>query len=104
MLQILIERPTAGTGDVDSAQKQYRAAARRYPNVAGRLKVRFCGSDEEREAKLAKAEVFMAWRLPTPDLARRPPHLKWIQLTGPGLDHLMPPDSLPPRVTFPKCT
>jgi len=104
MLQILIERPTAGTGDVDSAQKQYRAAARRYPNVAGRLKVGFCGSDEEREAKLAKAEVFMAWRFLTPDLARRAPHLKWIQLTGAGVEHLMPLDWLPPGVILTNCS
>src|SRR5260370_736903 len=85
MLRVLIERPSVGTGDLNSAQKQFRAAARQYPDVARKLKVEFCGSDEERETKLAKAEVFVAWRFPTGDLARRGPQLKWIQLTGAGV-------------------
>jgi len=71
MLRVLIERPSVGTGDANSGQKQYRAVARNFPDVTRQLKVEFCGSDEEREARLAKAEVFVAWRFPTADLARR---------------------------------
>jgi phosphoglycerate dehydrogenase-like enzyme len=104
MLRALIERPTAGTGDLASAQRQFRAAARRYPDVARKLKIEFCGSDEERETKLATAEVFVAWRFPTADLARRAPRLKWIQLTGAGIEHLMPLDWLPAGMVLTNCS
>ena len=104
MLRVLIERPTTGTGDRDSASAQYRAIAKTYPDIARRLRVDFCASDEEREAKLAKAEVFVAWRFPKADLARRAPHLKWIQLTGAGVEHLMPLDWLPPGVSLTNCS
>ena len=104
MLRALIERPTAGTGDLASAQRQFRAAARRYPDVARKLKIEFCGSDEERETKLATAEVFVAWRFPTADLARRAPRLKWIQLTGAGVEHLMPLDWLPAGMVLTNCS
>jgi len=104
MLRVLIERPSVGTGDLNSAQKQFRAAARQYPDVARKLKVEFCGSDEERETKLANAEVFVAWRFPTGDLARRGPQLKWIQLTGAGVEHLMPLDWLPAGTVLTNCS
>jgi phosphoglycerate dehydrogenase-like enzyme len=104
MLRVLLERPSVGTGDVDSSQKQFRAALRRHPDLTGKLKVSFCASDEEREAKLAKAEVFVAWRFPTKGLARRAPHLKWIQLTGAGVEHLMPLDWLPAGAQLTNCS
>jgi phosphoglycerate dehydrogenase-like enzyme len=104
MLRVLIERPSVGTGDANTGQKQYRAVARNYPDVTRQLKVEFCGSDEERESKLAKAEVFVAWRFPTADLARRAPHLKWIQLTGAGVEHLMPLTWLPAGAMLTNCS
>lgn len=104
MLRVLIERPSVGTGDLNSSQKQFRAAARKHPDVARKLRVEFCGSDAEREAKLARAEVFVAWRFPTSDLARRAPLLKWIQLTGAGVEHLMPLDWLPAGTALTNCS
>ena len=95
MLRVLIERPSVGTGDASSSQKHFRAALKKHPGLARELKVEFCGSDEEREAKLRNAEVFVAWQFPTKDLARRAPGLKWIQLTGAGVEHLLPLDWLP---------
>ena len=104
MLRVLIERPSIATGDVNSAQRQFREAARRYPEVVRKMTLTFCGSDEEREKGLASAEVFVAWRFPKENLARRAPHLKWIQLTGAGVEHLMPLNWLPPGVALSNCS
>ena len=90
MLRVLVERPSVATGDVNSGKKQFREVSRRYPDVVRKMKIAFCGSDEEREKGLASAEVFVAWRFPKENLAARAPHLKWIQLTGAGVEHLMP--------------
>ncbi len=104
MLRVLIERPSVATGDAKSGQRDFRAVARRYPEAVRRMKLTFCGSDEERERGLADAEVFVAWRFPKEDLGRRAPHLKWIQLTGAGVEHLMPMDWLPPGVALTNCS
>ena len=95
MLRVLIERPSVATGDVNSGKKQFHDVSRRYPDVVRKMKITFCGSDEEREKGLASAEVFVAWRFPKENLAMRAPNLKWIQLTGAGVEHLMPLDWLP---------
>ena len=100
MVRVLIERPTPGTGDANSARRQYREVAKRFPDVARQLKPSFCASDEERDIALTTAEVFVAWRFPKDDLAQRAPHLKWIQLTGAGVEHLMPLDWLPPGIVL----
>jgi phosphoglycerate dehydrogenase-like enzyme len=104
MLSVLIERPSSGEGDHKSVRTQFRGVAKAYPEIARRLSVDFCASDEEREAKLASAEVFVAWRFPKENLARRAPHLKWIQLTGAGVEHLMPLDWLPPGAALTNCS
>ena len=104
MLRVLVERPSVATGDVNSGKKQFREVSRRYPDVVRKMKIAFCGSDEEREKGLASAEVFVAWRFPEENLAARAPHLKWIQLTGAGVEHLMPLDWLPAGATLTNCS
>ena len=65
MLRVLIERPPTVDEDVGRSKADYTAVAKRYPDVARQLRVSFCGSDEERERMLAKAEVFVGWVFPT---------------------------------------
>jgi phosphoglycerate dehydrogenase-like enzyme len=104
MLRVLIEGSPFGDNNTARARAEFRAAARQYPDIARSLRVDFFRDDAEREAKLAKAEALMAWRFPTADLARRAPRLKWIQLTGAGLEHLLPLDWLPPGVRLTNCS
>ena len=104
MLRVLIERPPTVDEDVGRSKADYTAVAKRYPEVARQMRVSFCGSDEERERMLAKAEVFVGWVFPTAHLARRAPHLKWIQLTGAGVEHLRPFDWMPPGLKLTNCS
>src|SRR5437879_3703521 len=87
MLRVLIERPATVDGDVGRSKADFAAVAKRYPEIARQMRVSFCSSDEERERMLAKAEVFVGWEFPVAGMARRAPHLKWIQLTGAGVEH-----------------
>jgi phosphoglycerate dehydrogenase-like enzyme len=48
---------------------------------------------------MATAEALVTWDLPTEDLARVAPHLKWIHIIGAGVEHLCPMDWLPDGVT-----
>jgi phosphoglycerate dehydrogenase-like enzyme len=104
MLQVLIERPPTVDEDVGRSKADFRAIARRYPEVARRIRVQFCSTDAERDEMLARAEVFLGWRFPTENLARRAPQLKWIQLTGAGVEHLLPLDWLPPGLELTNCS
>lgn len=45
------------------------------------------------------AEVMLAWRLPPRGLDRVP-HLRWLQATGAGVDHLIDREDLPDSVTL----
>jgi phosphoglycerate dehydrogenase-like enzyme len=47
---------------------------------------------------LARAEVLVAHRIP-PDLVARAPHLRWIQFTSAGVDHLWQPSLGEPHLT-----
>lgn len=47
----------------------------------------------------SQAEVLLAWRLP-PQALTRIPHLRWLQATGAGVDHLVERDDLRDSVTL----
>src|SRR6185437_3050697 len=98
MLRVLIERPDFAGDSLARARAEFRAVARRHPEIASALGVGFFADEAEREAKLPKADILIAWRFPAAELARRAPRLKWIQLTGAGIEHLLPLDWLPAGV------
>jgi phosphoglycerate dehydrogenase-like enzyme len=104
MLRVLIERPPTVDEDVGRSKADFRAVARRYPDVLRRIRVQFCRTDAERDKMLATAEAFVGWHFPTADLARRAPRLKWIQLTGAGVEHLLPLDWMPPGLKLTNCS
>ena len=103
-LRVLIEGSPLDEAGAARARAEFRAALSHYPELGKSLRPRFFNSEAEREAGLAKAEVLMAWHFPTADLARRAPELRWIQLTGAGLEHLLPLDWLPAGVRLTNCS
>ena len=104
MLRVLIDRPLPYFTSPAGAPADFRAAARRYPELGKRIKVAFASDEADRERKLPDAEVLVGWRIPTKDLRSRAPKLRWIQLTGAGLEHLLPLDWLPDGVRLTNCS
>ena len=49
---------------------------------------------------VASADALLGWQFPHLDAAKLAPKLSWIQLTGAGVDHLLPLDWLPPHITL----
>ncbi len=80
--------------------QRYRAAARRNPAVAARVKAKIDFDLDNFETSIAKAHALVTWDLPTADLARRAPNLRLIHIIGAGVEHLQPLDWLPPGVTL----
>lgn len=80
--------------------KRYAEARRRHPELARRLRATIGVNFESFEANIHAAELLICPTLPTEDLARRAPRLRWIHCTGAGIDRLLPLDWLPPGVSL----
>ena len=83
-----------------TTRERYEAEVARYPDLADRLDVFIDWDLDHFEESMRSAEVLVTWDLPTADLARVAPRLRWIHIIGAGVEHLCPMDWLPPGVTL----
>lgn len=75
-------------------------AAARRPGLLERCTLRFGEDLDGFERSVSDADVLLGWHFPHADLARLAPRLRWVHLTGAGVDHLLPLDWLPGGVTL----
>jgi phosphoglycerate dehydrogenase-like enzyme len=80
--------------------ERYAAAVRRHPALAKQIDATIGWDLEGFDAALREAEVFIGWEFDRRELAARAPRLRWIHLTGAGIEHVLPLTWLPPRVTL----
>lgn len=78
----------------------YQEAAGWHPRLARRVQATFGWNFEEFDAAMRTAEVLIGWKFPRENLAERAPRLRWIHVTGAGVDHLLPHDWIPPGVVL----
>ena len=81
-------------------RERFNVAAAEFPEVAAKLDVLIDWDLDNFTASMATAEVLVAWNLPTENLAQVAPRLKWIHITGAGVEHLAPMNWLPEGVTL----
>ena len=81
-------------------RERFNLAAKDYPKVADKLTVFIDWDVDNFAASMADAEVLLTWNLPTENLAKVAPKLRWIHITGAGVEHLTPMTWLPPSVTL----
>ncbi|MDD9885340.1 MAG: D-2-hydroxyacid dehydrogenase [Gammaproteobacteria bacterium] len=79
-------------------RERYAAAAEAFPDVAARLEAFIDWDTDHFAESMAAAEALVCWNLPTAELARVAPRLKWIHIIGAGVEHLTPMDWLPAGV------
>ena len=80
--------------------EKFQTRIQHYPDIAPQLEV-FVDWDTEHWAQsMQSAEVLLTWDLPTENLARVAPNLKWIHCIGAGVEHLCPMDWVPEGVTI----
>lgn len=88
---------SSALGDVfEITAKRFAAAAQRHAEIATKLHVTFSTDGDGLEAALASAEVLFAWNFARDRLAEIAPKLRWIQIQGAGVNHLLPLDWVPP--------
>ncbi len=74
---------------------RYEAVLAAYPDLLGRLDTTIDWDTDNFAESMKTAEVLMCWDLPTANLARIAPNLKWIHIIGAGMEHLCPMDWVP---------
>ncbi len=100
MIRLHIKNNRAGEDVFRMTPERYAAAAGRHPKLAAQVDVTIDWDLDNFDQSLANADALVTWDLPTADLAKRAPHLKWIHIIGAGIEHLQPLDWLPPHVTL----
>lgn len=99
-LKILIENigDLGETFEVDP--KRFAAEAARHPSVAGLVEPVFSQDGDKFQEHIATADAMVGWKLPFRDLPRLAPRLRWLHLTGAGINHLLPLDWKPDHLTI----
>jgi phosphoglycerate dehydrogenase-like enzyme len=74
----------------------FRKRIKKFPGLAGKIKVGFGDDPAALDAKLKDAEILLTGGLDASNLVARAPHLKWIQSTSAGVEKLAPyiPDGI----------
>jgi glyoxylate/hydroxypyruvate reductase len=97
-LKILIENES-GLGPVfEIDPKRFAEACARHPDVASRIEAKFSVDCSAYAADIADAEVLVGWVFPHRELRAQAKRLRWIHLTGAGVNHLAPFDWVPDGV------
>ena len=79
--------------------ERFAAVARNYPDVTAHLDVFIDWDEDHFEESMQTAEVLVCWDLPTQNLKKLAPKLRWIHIIGAGVEHLCPMDWLPLEVS-----
>lgn len=97
-LKILVENES-GLGPVFEIDPvRFAAACARHPAIAERIEAVFSTDAANFDGHIGNADVLVGWVFPRESLKDRAANLKWIHLTGAGINHLAPFDWVPPGV------
>jgi phosphoglycerate dehydrogenase-like enzyme len=95
-----VDNSARGFPHSNICESNVSAAMARHPLLAEKLRVTIGWGGEGIDEALVTADFLIASRPPRERLAERAPRLRWVQTTGAGVDHLLPLDWLPPRITL----
>ncbi|MGI9233032.1 MAG: D-2-hydroxyacid dehydrogenase [Woeseiaceae bacterium] len=99
-LHLHIENSTQ-LGDVfDVTPSRLNDALAHHPEIARDVSITVGRDGDGFRDAMASADVLFAWDFERAGLAEFAPHLRWIQLQGAGVNHLLPLDWIPPGVTL----
>jgi glyoxylate/hydroxypyruvate reductase A len=80
--------------------ERFAIAASQHADAAKNIDVSFGLDGDIFDTAVRDADCVIGWRFPLADLKSGAPCLKWIHITGAGVEHLLPMDWLPPGVTL----
>jgi len=99
-LRIHIENDSAIGPLFDITPEMIARAEARQPAVKGRWTASYGLDLVDFERNVAEADGLLGWQFRHAEIGRLAPKLAWIQLTGAGVDHLLPLSWLPERIAL----
>ena len=71
-----------------------------FPDLAGKVEFFIDWDTDNFTSSMADADILLTWDLPTANLTRVAPRLRWIHCIGAGVEHMLPMTWLPEQVTL----
>lgn len=81
-------------------QARIDAVLEGFPDLKGKAEFVIDWDTDHFASSMADADVLLTWDLPMDNLAQLAPNLRWIHCIGAGVEHMLPMDWLPERVTL----
>ena len=81
-------------------QERFAEALAKHPSISDKLDVFIDWDTDSFAESMKNADVLLTWDLPTEELSKLAPKLKWIHCIGAGVEHLLPLDWMPDGVTL----
>jgi len=79
-------------------EERFEKAILKYPTLKESLEI-FIDWDEDNFIESMKtSDILLTWNLPTANISKIAPKLKWIHCIGAGVEHLLPFDWLPDNI------
>jgi len=79
-------------------EQRVKDALTAFPDLADRIEITFSTDCDRFDAEIGSAHVLIGWRFPHQTLKKAALQLRWVHLTGAGVEHLAPFDWIPPGV------
>ena len=79
-------------------EESFQEALVSFPDLKGRIESFIDWDEDNFIESMATADILLAWNLPTANLDKVAPKLKWIHCFGAGIEHLLPLDWMPNEV------
>ncbi len=76
------------------------AALTRHPGIDANVNITLANDEKSFEKEMQTADALFAWDFDRARLASMAPNLRWIQLQGAGINHLLPLDWIPDGVAI----
>jgi len=97
-LNVLVENESTLGPVFEIDPERFAAARARHAGVGDRIRVSFSTDCDRFGSEIGNADVLIGWNFPYRKLGDVAPRLRWVHLTGAGVNHLAPFDWIPPGV------
>jgi phosphoglycerate dehydrogenase-like enzyme len=99
-INLHIKNNRAGEDVFRITPERLATAGESHPEIVGRLNSFIDWDFDNFEESMKTANALVTWDLPTENLAKIAPDLRWIHIIGAGVEHLQPIDWLPRGATL----
>ena len=73
----------------------FKKAFEKFPKVREKVEIFIDWDEDNFNSSMATSQILLTWDLPTKNIDKIAPNLKWIHCIGAGVNHLLPMDWLP---------